>query len=80
MGEVGRLRGAATAVYEKAAMSSRAAIPRDIPFAPEALRRAARGSLMTALLLRQIEILLGDVTNLRCLDIGGDGWASALLR
>ena len=33
-----------------------------------------------ALLVRQIEILLGDVSRLRCLDLGGGGWASVLLR
>lgn len=50
------------------------------PYAPAALRAAARGSMMMALLLRQIEILLGNVSQLRCLDIGGGGWPSALLR
>lgn len=61
-------------------MNARAAIPEGTPYAPAGLRSAARASPMMALVLRQIEILLGDVSKLRCLDIGGGGWMSALLR
>ena len=61
-------------------MNARGAIPDGTPYAPAGLRPAVRSSPMMALLVRQIEILLGDVSRLRCLDLGGGGWASVLLR
>ncbi len=48
--------------------------------APAEVCAAVRSSARMRLFMRQVEILLGSVDGLECLDIGGGGWASLLLR
>ena len=51
-----------------------------IPSAPAEVCAAVRSSARMRLFVRQVEILLGSVDGLECLDIGGGGWASLLFR
>jgi len=63
------------------AMERRSETGGGMPYAPAALLPAARGSARLMLRMRQLEMMIGDPTGLRGLDIGGEaGWVSALLR